>query len=166
MTTIAMQVRGREVVACGDTLVTGSSGAVRGPPKVWASGRVCWGFAGCMLLRDWAARNPPPAGPDGDALVAWADALRARAVETGQYEGGQYAGEALIGYAAPHACLVLVGCDGAVIRLSASAYAIGSGAQYAIGALDLGATPTQAVMTASRYDPTTGDERVTVEAAP
>lgn len=165
MTTIAMQIRedGR-VIASGDLRCMINGQMFVGPPKVWAAGRVCWGWAGSALLGRWCARNPPPADPDD--LDGWADALRARAVETGQFEGGAFTGEALIGYAAPVASIYIVGCDGAVVRIGASHYAIGSGAPYAIGAMESSSTSSGAVRVAAMHDSGTGPGVVSVEARP
>lgn len=55
----------------------------------------------------------------------------------------------------------IYGADGSWTRSSRGFYAIGSGGDYALGALEAGSTPEKAVQIASLYDPNTND-RVTV----
>jgi len=44
------------------------------------------------------------------------------------------------------------------IRIADEYYAIGSGASFAIGAMDMGATPVEAIKIAAKRDPSTNDE--------
>lgn len=164
MTTIAMKLKGVRVLAACDLQYTSSSHKIEGGTKVWAADGLCWGWAGSAVLQRWAEDNPPPADPVD--LPAWADRIRARAVEIGQCDGGMFPGEGLVGYAAPHMRFYVIGSDGAVIRLAADAYAIGSGANYALGAMAAGAHPHHAVIIASTYDADTGRSVASVEAGP
>lgn len=50
------------------------------------------------------------------------------------------------------------GCDLSWTRNTSGDYAIGSGSEYALGALAAGATPKQSIKIASRYDVGTGSE--------
>ena len=59
--------------------------------------------------------------------------------------------------------LYLVDHDLVWVKVDAPFYAIGSGAQLAIGALEMGATPKQAVEIAAKHDNYTGGQITTLE---
>jgi hypothetical protein len=57
-----------------------------------------------------------------------------------------------------HQGIFFWGCEMVALPIPLPHYAVGSGSEYAIGALECGAPPDQAIKIASKYDPYTGSE--------
>lgn len=150
MTTIAMRVRDGRVWWASDLAVSRGAHMFESDPKCWASDGVAWGTAGRSVMVPWCRSNPPPATPDG--LPEWAAEFRAAAEELGVWEDGAWEGDVLVGYAGSDAALYLVCGDCTVLRVRGDFYAIGSGSEYALGAMACYAMPDDAVHIAARWD--------------
>lgn len=59
--------------------------------------------------------------------------------------------------------LHLIDHDLVWVKIDAPLYAIGSGAQFAVGAMEMGATPTKAIEIAMKHDSYTGGSITTLE---
>ncbi|MGA0604865.1 hypothetical protein ACO2Q0_02605 [Phenylobacterium sp. VNQ135] len=134
MTTIAY----RDGVLAADTLINASGEVLGYTPKIGKAGRVLYGASGttawCWAFRSWVSRGcygPPPERCDD---------------KTGGF------------IVAPNDDLIVFHCEGVERRSGLPFYADGSGANYALGAMQMGADPVQAVKAAMVWDRKTGGE--------
>lgn len=122
---------------------------------------------------DGAMVNVSKVRPVGKGLVGaagdWSDVLHFWDLveKTGKYKDGQLTdGSELEGIELSHEGIYLYGPDGTRYAIKDTFYAIGSGGPYAMGAMAMGATPTEAVAIAARFDPGTGGAIETFELKP
>lgn len=139
MTTVAY----RDGVLAADTLFTANGMRDHYSAKAWRIGRVLAAATGnsarIARFRAWAAgglKGPSP------------------------YEDASDGGNGLV--VAPGQPLLLAGSAG-LTPIHAEFYAIGSGEDFALGAMEMGATAHEAVVVAARRDTATGGAIIVLE---
>ena len=133
MTTIAY----RDGVLAADTLINWNGDVLGYTPKIGRAGRLLYGASGstawCWAFRSWLKR-----GAKGDCPAVAKDS----------------GGCAVM----PNDDIISFHEEGMERRTGVPFYAWGSGADYAIGAMQMGATPEQAVRAAMAWDRKTSGE--------
>lgn len=141
MTTIAY----RDGVLAADTLSTSNGLVDDYGPKIWRLGRLLVGAAGsralCLKFRGWVASGMGGEGP---------------------FDGKDEGNGLVIPPEGPLVCWSYLGCW----PVNAPFYALGSGYQIAMGAMQMGATAEQAIQAAAAHDTMTGGEITVLRRGP
>ncbi|MCK9600315.1 MAG: hypothetical protein M0R06_14820 [Sphaerochaeta sp.] len=163
MTTIAARQTKKGVEFAYDTRATWHHN-VDGVDKVFTNGEVTFALSGNLRianLLEHALEVPEFAEKDTD-LVKWAVAKLIPAIVACVKEGDATntkegsVGLQLQGIFAVRGLCAYLADDGSVVLNSEGLYAVGSGSEFAIGALAHGSSPEEAVAIAARYDSYTG----------
>lgn len=158
MTTIAAKEHPRGTVIASDSQATAQDKIELVAPKIFERNGVTYGVAGIISLANELRYSDLPA-PTGDtdawvnntlcpALREIAKDLDLNRTDEGGYELGILA---IIGQR-----IYEITDDLTWIRNTTGTYAIGSGYAFALGAMDMGATPREAIEVAATRDPNTG----------
>lgn len=167
MTTIAAQQTAHGWIIAADGQTTSGERPFHSAytPKIVTKGDYTFAVAGkgsaCdTVVHEW---TPPPSTPpfSGDAVVY--QNMVKRVVPslrlTFDLNGVTFADDESFQMIIAHrGLLAQIECDFTVLLCETGMYSIGSGAQYALGAMAAGAMPKQAVQIASRFDIWTSDQ--------
>lgn len=159
MTTIAaIERRGRDTVIACDSQATAQDKFEMEAPKVFERNGVIYGVAGVISVSNALRYSdlPEPAGdPDEWVNNTLCPALREIVKELdlprNDEDGYELGAIVIIG-----ARIYEITDDLTWIRNISGTYSIGSGYAFALGAMDMGASPREAIEVAATRDPNTG----------
>ncbi|MEP6477835.1 MAG: hypothetical protein ABJB03_00460 [Rhodoglobus sp.] len=165
MTTIIAVETPKKVTFGWDRQITLGWRKVAGEDKVFTNNSIVFGCSGALLaaniLRHAELPNPAHAGWDIDRwmtrelLPAINTALTGRAATTVNSGKVETSGSTLV---AVHGRIYHISSDLSWMRASDGIYAIGSGSEYALGALATGSSIAKALTIAHRFDSYTGPD--------